>query len=120
MLHDVHERHILSAMLWLLWVLLHLCLCVVAHLMHPDFICKVDRMLHIPVWHASKVRHALCWAQGSTARGDPRIRKVEEDIDGVKQAQPLLPKQKEELVEELKQLREKELLLLRQLYKQEE
>ena len=45
---------------------------------------------------------------------------MEEDIDGVKQAQPLLPKQREELVEELKQLREKELLLLRQLYKQEE
>ena len=49
MLHDAHERHILSAMLWLLWVLLHLCLCVVAHLMHPELICKVDRMLRTPV-----------------------------------------------------------------------
>ena len=45
---------------------------------------------------------------------------MEEDIDGVKRAQPLLPKQRVELVEELRQLREKELLLLRQLYEQEE
>ena len=72
-------------MLCLLWVLLHLCVCLVAHLMHPEFLRKVHRMLHMPVQLASKVRHALCWAQGSTARGDPRIRKVEEDIDGVKQ-----------------------------------
>ena len=115
--------------------------CVAAYLMHPELLRKVHRMLHMPVQLASKVRHALCWAQVSTARGDPRIRKVEEDIDGVKQAQlkcqqdlerlmqkkhqskadmtllPLLLKQREEMVEELKQLREKELLLLRQLYK---
>ena len=137
MLHDVHERHILSAMLCLLLVLLHLCACAAAYLMHPDFLRKVHRMLHMPVQLASKVRHALCWAQGSTERGDPRIRKVEEDIDGVKQAQlkcqqdlerlmqkkhqskadmtllPLLLKQREEQFEEVKQLREK-LKLLRE------
>ncbi len=69
--------------------------------------------------------------QGSTARVDPRIRKVEEDIAEAKQAQlkceqdierhmqkkrlskadttllPLRLKQRKELAEELKQLREK-------------
>ena len=48
-LHDVHEGHILSAMLYMLWVLLHLCVCTAACLMHPDFMCKVHRMLHTPV-----------------------------------------------------------------------
>ena len=36
---------------------------------------------------ASRVRHAMYRAQGSTARLDARIRKVEEDIDEAKQAQ---------------------------------
>ena len=120
-------------------VLLHLYVCVcTAHHMQPACICKSGQcsVCCIRLFSLLAKSGRLCVGpQGSTAGVDPRIRKVEEDISGVQQAQlkceqdverlmqdkrlskpdtallSLRLKQREELVEELKQLREEELLL---------